>query len=57
MGFLIFLGALLFALIGIGIGAFVVKRKSYSFRDIQLNSTTLKTGAIFLILIPVISIK
>ena len=43
--------AILFSLIGVGIGVFIVNRKSYSFRDTQINSTTLKIGSVFLILI------
>ena len=43
--------AILFALIGIGVGAVIVNRRLYSFRDIQFNSTTLKIGSVFLILI------
>ena len=53
MSFLILLVAILFALISVGVGVLIVNRKSYSFRDSQINSTILKIGSIILILMNV----
>ena len=48
--------AIVFALLSVGVGVFVVNRKAYSFSNIDLSSSKLKVGAICLVLINLYSL-